>query len=93
MNTNQKFTLIFLLTIGIIIVNNQLSHKKEFINKVTDLPEKRTKKTLEERQLFSEERALYEFNMQKNPITGEIPLEEKQKEFENANLAKQKSSS
>jgi hypothetical protein len=36
---------------------------------------------------------LHEFNLQKNPITGEIPLEEKQKEFENANLAKQKSSS
>ena len=93
MNTNRKFTLIFLLTIGIIIVNNQLSHKKETTNKVTDLPEKRTKKTLEERQLFSEERALHEFNLQKNPITGEIPLEEKQKEFENAILAKQKSSS
>ena len=33
------------------------------------------------RQLYSIEREKHEFNMQKNPITGEIPLEEQKREF------------
>jgi hypothetical protein len=48
---------------------------------------KKKKKTQEERRLFAEERVLHEFNMQKNPLTGEIPLEEKEIEFENSLLA------
>ncbi|TVZ58696.1 putative secreted protein (Por secretion system target) [Flavobacteriaceae bacterium MAR_2010_105] len=48
------------------------------------------KKTPEERALFVEERALYEFNMQVNPLTGEIPLEEKEREFNQAKKAKLK---
>ncbi len=41
---------------------------------------KKKKKTMEERRRFTEERILYEFNLQKNPTTGSIPMEEKDKE-------------
>jgi hypothetical protein len=45
------------------------------------------KKTSEERALFSEARELHEYYMQVNPITGEIPRNEKILEFENAQNA------
>lgn len=86
MNKKTIFFLISILIIGIITVN-----KQETTNKLIDSPGKKSKKTLEQRQMFSEQRALYEFNMQKNPITGKIPQEEKKKEYENAILAKQQS--
>jgi hypothetical protein len=54
-----------------------------------DVAIKTKKKTQEERMLFSEERERHEFNMQKNPATGKIPLEEKEKEYLNALVAKQ----
>jgi hypothetical protein len=44
-------------------------------------PLKPKKKTQSSRQLFSEQRLLHEFNMQKNPLTGLIPKEEKQREL------------
>ena len=50
---------------------------------------KSKKKTESTRQLFSEQRLLHEFNMQRNPFTGVIPMEEKQQELENAMLIKQ----
>ena len=50
--------------------------------------DKKKKKTLEERRRFAEERLEYDLRMQRNPATGEIPLEEKQKEFENSLVAK-----
>ena len=44
------------------------------------------------RQLYSIEREKHEFNMQKNPITGEIPLEEQKREFNTSlELLEQKS--
>ena len=49
---------------------------------------KKKKKTPEERVLFSEERAKYEYELQRNPTTGEIPIEEKALEFENSKKAK-----
>jgi hypothetical protein len=48
------------------------------------------KKTSEDRMLFAEERFLHEFNMQKNPVSGIIPLEEKRQEYDNALIAKEK---
>ncbi len=56
----------------------------------SDKTVKKKKKTEEERRLFVNERIEYELSLQRNPITGEIPLEEKQEEFENAVIAKQK---
>ena len=52
-------------------------------------PLKSKKKTESERQMFTQERLLYELNMQKNPLTGTIPMEEKQQELENTLLIKQ----
>lgn len=46
------------------------------------------KKTPEQRALYAEERAKYEFKLQRNPNTGEIPRAEKLQEFENAKRAK-----
>lgn len=51
-------------------------------------PIKKGKKTPEERALFTEERARYEYKLQANPATGEIPLEEKKLEFDRAKKAK-----
>ena len=49
---------------------------------------KKTKKTPEEKAFFSEERMRHEYNLQANPATGEIPRDEKIKEFKNAKKAK-----
>jgi hypothetical protein len=57
-----------------------------------DVSVKTKKKTQEERRLYTEERLRHEFNLQKNPITGEIPQDEKEKEYQNALLAKEKAS-
>lgn len=57
-----------------------------------DVTVKTKKKTEEERRLYTEERLRHEFNLQKNPITGEIPDEEKEKEYQNALLAKENAS-
>lgn len=43
---------------------------------------KKTKKTPEERALFAQERLEHELKFQRNPLTGKIPLDEKQKELE-----------
>jgi hypothetical protein len=53
-----------------------------------DITVKTKKKTEEERRLYTEERLRHEFNLQKNPITGEIPEDEKEREYQNALLAK-----
>ena len=55
----------------------------------TSAPLKSKKKTESERQMFAQERLLYELNMQKNPLTGTVPMEEKQQELENTLLIKQ----
>ncbi|MEZ4796800.1 MAG: T9SS type A sorting domain-containing protein [Flavobacteriaceae bacterium] len=57
-----------------------------------DITVKTKKKTEEERRLYTEERLRHEFNLQKNPITGEIPEDEKEKEYQNALLAKEAAS-
>lgn len=56
---------------------------------VTDKQVKKNKKTPEERMLFVEERMKHEFDFQKNPETGQIPRDEKEKEFQNSLIAKQ----
>ncbi|MDC1472401.1 T9SS type A sorting domain-containing protein [Flavobacteriaceae bacterium] len=55
----------------------------------TSAPLKSKKKTESERQMFAQERLLYELNMQKNPLTGTVTMEEKQQELENTLLIKQ----
>lgn len=56
----------------------------------SDKIERKEKKTAAERQLFNEERFKHEYDIQKNPVTGLIPLEEKSLELNNSMLAKQK---
>lgn len=56
----------------------------------TDTSVKKKKKTEEERRLFVNERMEYELSLQRSPITGEIPLEEKQRELATSRIAKQR---
>jgi hypothetical protein len=65
--------------------NTEVDQTKKFSQK-DDV--KKKKKTPEERMLFVNERLEYEFNLQKNPSTGEIPFEKKQLEYENALVAR-----
>ena len=51
---------------------------------------KKGKKTAEERRLFVEERMQHEYNLQKNPLSGIIPIQEKRIELNNSIAAKQK---
>tara|TARA_R110002051_G_scaffold59348_1_gene108783 strand:- start:515 stop:3238 length:2724 start_codon:yes stop_codon:yes gene_type:complete len=82
----KKNTIIFLSILSIIIVSLILTTKsntEDLSFKVT--PEgilKPKNKPENARQLYTIERDLYEINMQKNPITREIPLEEKRNELE-----------
>ncbi|MGJ8743874.1 T9SS type A sorting domain-containing protein [Polaribacter sp.] len=85
-------TLLLVAVVGVYFVTKQDSTQtKEKSYIVT--PEgviKPIDKTKNKRQLYSIERELYEFNMQKNPVTGIIPIEEKKKEYEVALNIKQK---
>ena len=57
------------------------------VNKTVARPEL-PKKTPELRAMYAEERALYEYKLQANPATGEIPFDEKELEFKNSKKAK-----
>ncbi|MFK5877988.1 MAG: T9SS type A sorting domain-containing protein [Flavobacteriaceae bacterium] len=83
------FLSIVVLT-GIYIYKFSKNNKKDTISQVlkTEITEKKSKKSITEKQLYSIEREKYEFDMQKNPLTGIIPLEEKRMEFENSLLAR-----
>lgn len=65
--------------------NTEVDKTKKFSEKDNV---KKKKKTPEERMLFVNERLEYEFNLQKNPTSGEIPFEKKQLEYENALVAR-----
>ena len=85
-------SLLITAVIGVFFILQQKNTNEQDSVKVT--PErviKLKKKTENERQLYTIERAKYEFDMQKNPITGIIPLEEKRKENDvSLELMKQK---
>ncbi|KAA1247290.1 T9SS type A sorting domain-containing protein [Aquimarina sp. RZ0] len=72
-------SLIVLVTYFSKTENNIDQAKKELIP--IKLEGKKKKKTPEERRRFTEERLLHELNLQRNPSTGKIPLEEKQQEI------------
>ena len=67
-----------------IFLSFSCNHKKE--NSENNSPNK-TKRTLEEKAEDTQERYLYEYNLQKNPKTGKIPQNEKNLEFENSLLS------
>jgi hypothetical protein len=92
----KKYTLSFALVLVISIFWYYNQHEAIETTTQTNLLETKTleplkskKKTESERQMFAQERLLYELNMQKNPLTGTIPMEEKQQELENTLLIKQ----
>jgi hypothetical protein len=76
---------LFLIS-SLIISCNVVSEKQETQALNT---QKKTKKTLQEKAQATRERLLHDFNMQKNPLTGVIPREEKILEFENSLIEKQ----
>ena len=85
------------LLLTIAVVWNYATESEQEIEKQVQISEtenatpKLPKKTPEQRALFAEERAKYEFKLQRNPSTGEIPKLEKIEEFENAKRAKLRS--
>ncbi|WP_240915440.1 T9SS type A sorting domain-containing protein [Polaribacter sp. 20A6] len=63
------------------ITNQKTNNSEEFINITLEGKLKPKNKPKNFRQLYSIKRDEYESNMQKNPLTGEIPKEEKLKEL------------
>lgn len=85
MKKKLPFALSILILGSIVFTIFQNDEKKNILSQIDPATKvKKTKKTPEERRLYSIEREQHEINFQKNPITGEIPLEEKQREFENS---------
>ena len=79
MKKNYPLIIVFVLAVVFVFQSCQ-QNRKDSILKTGKI---KKKKTQEEKRVYSIERELYELNMQKNPITGLIPMEEKQQELEN----------
>jgi hypothetical protein len=95
MKNTKTLTMKRLLPIGVFLILAFVAFKfttqKEQSSIIADeniTKVKKSKKTPEERALFSEERARYEYELQANPATGLIPQDEKRKEFLNSQKAK-----
>lgn len=89
-------TLVFIVFGVVVFLVSSESEQttKEIAKKVITIPElEDEEKTPEERALFVEERLLYEYYRQVNPITGKIPREEKLLELEHSIKAKLKTNS
>jgi hypothetical protein len=71
----------------LLVMSCQTDEKK--ITKSKKLVVVKKKKTLTEKRTASIERIQHDLDMQKDPITGVIPKDQKQKEFENVLLAQQ----
>ncbi|MEC7617729.1 MAG: hypothetical protein VYD39_05945, partial [Bacteroidota bacterium] len=80
----------FLLITALMVIKQQSLQSPKTPIIFADKIEGKQKKTVAERQLFSEERLKHEYDIQKNPLTGLIPPEEKRLELKNSMLAKQK---
>ena len=85
MKKNYPLIIVFVLAVVFVFQSCQ-QNRKDSILKTGKI---KKKKTQEEKRVYSIERELYELNMQKNPITGLISMEEKQQELENTLLIKQ----
>ena len=93
MNKKLLRSILSVLLVGIVYFTgfHEKESKKDKENQVittVDKKVKKTKKTPEERALFAQERLEHELKFQRNPTTGEIPLEEKEQEFTSAMNAK-----
>jgi len=90
----NKFLSILVIGLFLILSNNcttkvvnkkNISLKESFANIKKPL---KKKKTVEQRALFTQERLLHDFNMQKNPVTNKVTREDKIKESESALFSK-----
>lgn len=84
MKKNYPSIIVFVLAIIFVFQSCQKNKNEEKLKKFEI-----KKKTQEEKRLYSIERELYEFNMQKNPVTGTVSKDEKQIEYENSLSIKQ----
>jgi len=82
----KYYALGLLIITSLVLVNHQTEKISNELT--TEITEKTSKKTRLEAHLNTLERELHEFNLQKNPVTGEIPLLEKEQELEVALQAK-----
>jgi len=82
---------VFTLTLVYFLVFDKSENKETLVEQLAkDVPIKKKKKTMEEKMLHVQERLEYEWRLQRNPLTGELPEEEKKREMEAAILAKEK---
>ncbi len=91
-NKLRNSLLLAIFALGGFYLFNFSEQKIETTELKADITVKTKKKTEDERRLYTEERLRHEFNLQKNPITGEIPEDEKETEYQNALLAKENAS-
>ncbi|MDP5094137.1 MAG: T9SS type A sorting domain-containing protein [Polaribacter sp.] len=82
----KKLQLLFLCALLVLV---SCQNNKNDVHQEERLTFVKKKKTLEEKRTATLERILHDFNMQKDPKTGEIPRDQKQLEFENALIAKE----
>ena len=85
-----------ILALSIVSFYRSTKNKHEAIKKVlitTETSTKQAKKTLKQKAEFSLKRLEHELSMQRNPFTGEIPLDEKNEELQNSIKTKKLKSS
>lgn len=87
---NKIIPIILLLLLALVVKKQQDAQALKTPILALAKIEKKEKKTAAERQLFTEERLKYEYDIQKNPLTGLIPQEEKNAELNNAVSARKK---
>ncbi|WP_460219940.1 T9SS type A sorting domain-containing protein [Psychroserpens sp. MEBiC05023] len=70
------------LLISIVLIYSETSNDQKHVSSLKYLkPEKTSKKTMAEKMEAVEDRVQFEYDMQKNPLTGVIPLDEKEEEL------------
>ncbi|APZ46454.1 hypothetical protein BW723_09160 [Polaribacter reichenbachii] len=91
----KKILVLLTLVLAAFVSVVSLTNINEAKNEVASLKKiKKKKKTIEEKMLYAKERELYELGFQINPLTGKIPLEEKDQEYKTSiNLINTKSKS
>ncbi len=86
-------SLVTIFTVLFLIPSKSEKQTNKIERKTFKNAEREEGETLEERALFDEQRFLYEYYRQANPLTGEIPKTEKLLEFNRSKQAKLRSNS
>ena len=85
----KKIYYLFNLLCMMAIVASCTNSSKTTTGESANLKIEKKKRTAEEKAEDTRQRFLYEFNMQKNPFTNDIPRQEKEQELKNALIEKQ----